>query len=148
MHFRPYWELGFGINKTFPITTRYDHIFVPQFPQGLDLESSFVMLPTSINHKVWYCHWLSKKYIWSIISCYNMKCKALRTGRLPDGFVLLHGLRADAAVPDQPENEKGGKSKWQHLPLACNEIRPTGNHLVTKRFLFTTQKIKHLVLIP
>lgn len=39
-----------------------------------------------------------------------MESQARRSGRVPDGSVLLHGLRAGAAVPDQPENEqKGGK---------------------------------------
>lgn len=44
--------------------------------------------------------------MWRIISCYNRKCKTPGTEKLPDDSVLLHGLRADAVVPDQPENDK------------------------------------------
>lgn len=55
-----------------------------------------------------------------------MKYKALGTRKLPDDFVLLHALRADAVVPDQPENSqkwaKVNGSIWCAIKLDQQEI--------------------------
>lgn len=86
--------------------------------------------------------------MWRIISCYNRKCKTPGTEKLPDDSVLLHGLRADAVVPDQPENDKKKKKrgKVKGSIWSVITVKSTRKHLVIKRFLL--QKLKDFALPP